>query len=241
MRAPGLARQRVRIIGLAADARAKLAAHPLQRIGVEPRLIQGEAQQLKGGVNIPGQRPQPAGESVAVRPKRQLDRLLLQRLLEGGAVKRARAFVKQTRQHGGGASLARRILRAAAAHGKFQRHQGHGVIFNQPCGDTLGRDKLLDSGGAGRGAYGSGTGGHCNPDLSGDGRRGLQEMACYRAAAVKPGFGGSLHGGHSHRLSPLGPGANVSDTHASSERRAVPAAKRGLVILRVNGVRHQPP
>ena len=44
----GLARHRVRIVHLVPDARFDLRAHPLQRLGVEPRLLQAQAQHVEG-------------------------------------------------------------------------------------------------------------------------------------------------------------------------------------------------
>ncbi len=118
------------------ELRVHLLAHALERRLVEARRVDGEAQQFAGAVEMARQRAHPPADMVALAMERDLDRLLVERLLEGLAVEIAGAFVEQAGEQRRGARLARRVLRRAAAKGEFERHQRHRVVLDQPEADA---------------------------------------------------------------------------------------------------------
>ncbi len=116
-------------------------AHAQERLLVEARRIDGEAQELGGAIEVLDQRAHPAAERVAVVVERDLDRLLVERPLEGLRIEVARAFVEQAREQHAHSRLVGRVLRRAAADGEFERDQRNGGGFDQPEGEAARRDQ----------------------------------------------------------------------------------------------------
>ncbi len=75
--------QRRRIVGVVAQARVHVLAHAFERLLVEPRRVDREAQQLCGAIEVLGERAHAPAPMIAVALERHFDRLLVQ-----GAVKR---------------------------------------------------------------------------------------------------------------------------------------------------------
>ena len=124
--------QRRRIVGVVAQARVHVLAHAFERLLVEPRRVDREAQQLCGAIEVLGERAHAPAPMIAVALERHFDRLLVQ-----GAVKRlriefARALVEEPRHQRAQARLVRRVLRRAAAHGEFERNERHRVRRDEP-------------------------------------------------------------------------------------------------------------
>ena len=78
------------------------------------------------------QRLHPSADVIALGMEGELDRFVLERLLEGLVVELARAFVEQAGEHGQRAGLAGGVLGRAAAEAEFERHQRHRIVFDQP-------------------------------------------------------------------------------------------------------------
>ena len=146
--APRLRGHEVRVLRLALERGVDLAAHALQRFGVETRGVEGERGEFEGLVEIARQRLHVAGELVAVGGEMQADRVIVERALEGLRIEIARALVEHAREDRGGAGLALRILRGAACKGELHGDQRHGVIFHQPGLDPGWRHDVLDARGA---------------------------------------------------------------------------------------------
>ena len=131
----------------------ELAAHPLQRRGVETRRVHCQRQEFEGLVDMTRQGLQPPVEIVALGAEAQAYRMIVEGAMKRLGVEIARAFVEQAGEHGAGAGLALGILRGAAGKGKLHRDQRHGVILHQPGGDAAGADDVLHALGA-RGDFG---------------------------------------------------------------------------------------
>ena len=115
------------IVGDVAQAGVHVLAHPLERLLVESRRVDGEAQELGGAVEVLGQRAHAPAPMVAVAVEAHLDRLLVERPVKGLRIEVARALVEEPRHQGAEAGLVGRVLRRAAAHGEFERDQRHRV------------------------------------------------------------------------------------------------------------------
>ncbi len=89
-----------------------------------------------------------AGQFVALGGKAEADGVIVERAMESFRVEIAGALVEQAGEQRGRAGLALRVLRPAAVEGKIHRHQGHGVILDQPGDDAAGADDMLDALGA---------------------------------------------------------------------------------------------
>ncbi len=152
--APAAARQRVGVLGLAAEARRDLGAHALDRVRVEARRAHGEAQQVDGLLDRAAQRLQPARHGVAVGAEGDLDGAVVERAVEALGVEVAGALVEQARHHGGGAGLAVRVLGGAALEGEVDGDERHRIVLDQPGLDAARRAHLLHGGGAGDGLRG---------------------------------------------------------------------------------------
>ena len=142
-RAPGAPRQGARIIGLVAQSRAELLAHPRNGRFIEARLVDGKAQQFARALDVANERAHAPAHIIAIAIEGDFDRLLIQRLLESLRIERPRALVQQRRQHRRRARLAGRILRRAALEREFERQQRDGVILDEPGLDAARRLDLL--------------------------------------------------------------------------------------------------
>ena len=69
---------------------------------------------------------------IAVAVERHLDRLLVERPVEGLRIEVARAFVEEARDQRAQARLAGRVLRRAPAHREFERDERHRVRPDEP-------------------------------------------------------------------------------------------------------------
>ena len=148
---PGQARQIVGVLGAAPQARLDLMADALDRLGVEARLDQRQAQQLEGAAAMLAQRLELAGEAVALGIERQADRQVLELGAERLAVERAGALVEQARDHVGQALLAARVERRAAGEVDRHRQERNRRLADQIGLDAARADHPLDLGrGAGR-------------------------------------------------------------------------------------------
>src|SRR5579883_122706 len=125
-----------------------MLADAQERLFVEARLIDGQAQQFRGAVEIADQAPHPTADMIAVATERNLDRLLVEGAVKSLGIERPGAFIKQAAEQRRRARLAGRVLRRAALEGEFDRDQRHGVVFDQPSLDPARRDDLLDRHGA---------------------------------------------------------------------------------------------
>src|SRR5579863_5084802 len=110
-RAPLSAGERGRVIGVATEPRADLFANSDDRLLVEPRRIDREAQKLGGAIDVLDQGSHAAAEIIAVAIEGDFDRLFVERALVGLRIKIASALVKQARQHGRRPGLAGWVLR----------------------------------------------------------------------------------------------------------------------------------
>jgi hypothetical protein len=140
----------VRAGGGAAQIRQHLVAHQLDRLGVEARRRQREAQQLDCGIEICGERPQRAAEMIAPGHEAELDRLLLHALLERAGVELARPFVEQRDHHVGDTRLAGWVGVRAAEKRVVDRDHRHGLLAHQPGLDAARADDRLDLAGGRR-------------------------------------------------------------------------------------------
>ena len=129
-----------------------MLAHADERLVVEAGRIDGEAEKLRRPVEVLRQRPHPAALVVAVVAEMQLDRLLVERLLEGLRIEVAGALVQHAREQHVKPGLLRRVLRRAAAHGEFERDQRNGGQFDEPEGEPARRrdGPHVDGGRSGR-------------------------------------------------------------------------------------------
>jgi hypothetical protein len=143
---PGQARQVIRILRAAPQARLDLIADPVDRLGIEAWRAQRQPQQLEGTIAILGQRLELTGEAVALGVERQLDRQILELGAKRLAVQLSRSFVEQARDHVGEALLADRIERRPA--GKMDRHrqEGNRRLAHQIGPNTAWAGDLLDLG-----------------------------------------------------------------------------------------------
>ena len=117
-RAPGAAGDRAGLVGLVADLGEQLLAHARRRRLVEARRVDREPQQFAGAVEMARQRLHPSADVVALGMEGELDRLLVERLLEGLVVEIARAFVEQAGEH---ASARRPCRRGPATRRRGRR------------------------------------------------------------------------------------------------------------------------
>ena len=115
-----------------AQAGVGVLAHPQERLLVEARRVQRERQELRGAVEVLDQGAHPPRRVLPVVAEVDLDRLLVERPLEGLRIEVARAFVEHAREQHAQARLVRRVLRRAAAHGEFERDHRNRVGFDQP-------------------------------------------------------------------------------------------------------------
>ena len=151
LRLPVAVGERARIVGDVAQARVHMLAHPLERLLVEPRRVDREPQQLGGAIEVLGQRAHPPAPMVAVAMERHLDRLLVERPVKALRIEFARALVEEPRHQRAEAGLVGRVLRRAAAHGEFERHQRHRIGADEPQREAArGRDDVDVDGGMGR-------------------------------------------------------------------------------------------
>ena len=120
------------IVGDVAQAGVHVLAHPLERLLVESRRVDREPQKLGGAIEVLGQRAHPPAPMVAVAMERHLDRLLVERPVKGLRIEVSRALVEEPRHQRAKAGLVGRVLRRAAAHGEFERHQRHRIGADEP-------------------------------------------------------------------------------------------------------------
>ena len=185
---------------------------------------------------------------VALAMEGKLDRLLVERLLEGLVVEIAGAFVEQAGEHASRAGLAGRVLRRAAAKGELERHQRHRVVLDQPEAHAARTDEVAQIDRARRDRIGDGqihqrflgragflAGGDSGTAASGRRRLfGRQQVAGDGAPPVEPLARRGEHVLGAHRFDALRPFLNVADRLAGGERRAVPARQRELAVLSVD-------
>ena len=127
-----------------------LRAHALERIGIEARLRQGEAQQVERLVPVGGQHLHIAEHHVAAGVEVDAHGKRLQALLEGDGVELAGALVHHAGDEISEALLVFRVLGGAAAEGKAHGDQGIGVALDQPSLDAAGARDALDVHGVSR-------------------------------------------------------------------------------------------
>ncbi len=141
---PAAAGETAGIGDLAPQRRHFLAAHALQRIGIEARLGQRQPQQIEGLVAMLVKGAQGPMEIIATDAKAQLDGVLLQPLVIGLAVEIAGALVEHVGGQIGGARLIGFVLAGSAMEGVIQRHQRHRLLAHQPGHDAGRADDTLD-------------------------------------------------------------------------------------------------
>ena len=112
-------------VGLApAQVGQDLAAHPLDRLGIEARLGHGETQEIEGVRAVGGERPELARDPVAVGLEMQPQRVVVDLGAEGLAVVGAGALVEQPGGHEGQALPARGVGGTAAADVQGEERNG---------------------------------------------------------------------------------------------------------------------
>ena len=147
--------ERARVGGVAAQAGDDLGANAFDVDAVEMRRGQRHPQQVEGFVLVVLEHAQRAAEIIPRRAEAQFDGAPVEVLVEGLGIEIARALVEQIGDHVADAGLAGRILRRAAAEGKFHRDQRHGGVLHEPGFDAAGRNQMLDFGGGVRRRRGS--------------------------------------------------------------------------------------
>ena len=148
-REEGAADHGVGVVDLVPDARLDLRTDALDRLVVEPRLAEAEAQHVEGLGAVLHQRAQVARHAVAVDVEAQFDGEFVEPLMKRRGVVRSGAFVEQAGQEVADTRLVGRILRGAARERELKRHQRYGVVLDQPSLDAAGRDDALDARGVG--------------------------------------------------------------------------------------------
>ena len=144
----GLGDHGVRVLRLALEARHDLSAHTRDRLFLEARLVDREAQQLEAVVERARQRLEMAREMVAIGPETKVHRQILDSAMEGARVVGPSALIENAGEQRGQPLLALRVLRGAAAGRKLHRDQGHGVALDEPGLDAAGALHALHSFGA---------------------------------------------------------------------------------------------
>ena len=132
LRPPSAAGDRSGIVRVVAQARVHVLAHALERLLVEARRVDREAQEFGGAVEVLDQRAHAPAPMIAVAVELHLDRLFVQRSVEGLQIEFTRALVEETRDERSQARLALRVLRRASAHRKLERDKRHRVGLDQP-------------------------------------------------------------------------------------------------------------
>ena len=146
---PILAGDVVRALGLALQPRNGLCTHPLDRVGIEARRTEREAEQAERLVLVLLERPQGAAHGVAGGLEREIDRLAFQLVLESRAVEFTGAFIEQIDREVGSAGLVGRVLVGTAAEGKIDGDQRHRGVAHQPDFDATRCHHAFDGGGIG--------------------------------------------------------------------------------------------
>src|SRR6185312_3281518 len=100
LRLPVAARDRRWIVGVVAQPRVHLLAHPLERLLVEPGRRDREPQELGGAIEVLDQRAHAPAPVIAVAVERYFDRFLVERALERLRIEIARALVEQPGHQG---------------------------------------------------------------------------------------------------------------------------------------------
>ncbi len=134
----------VRVGGAAHELRLRLVADAFERLGVETRRGQRKVEQLHGVIEVGGERPQGAAELIASGREAEMDRLLLDQLLEGARIEVARTLIEHGADHVGDARLVGGVGIGAAGEGVVERQHRNGTVTHEPCLDAAGRDDLLD-------------------------------------------------------------------------------------------------
>ena len=121
----------VRIGGRAPQPRQDLAAHALDRLGVEARRGQRQLEQVERLVLVLDQRAQRAGELVAAGAEAEADRVSF-RCARGtrASIEIAGAFVEQVGHHVGEAGLAGRVL-ARTRRGRQSRSRSAAALVSR--------------------------------------------------------------------------------------------------------------
>ena len=107
---------------------------------------QREPQQIERLVLVFLERAQRAADMFAAGLEVHLDRLALERLVEGLGVELAGTLVEQIERHVADACLAFGILGGTAAEGEIERDQRHGGIAHEPDFDAARAHHPLDLG-----------------------------------------------------------------------------------------------
>ena len=110
-----------------AQARVHVLPHALERLLVEPRRVDREAEKLGGAIDVLDERAHAPAPMVPVAMEAHLDRLLVERPVERLRVEFSRALVEERRHERPKARLVGRVLRRAAAHGELERNQRNRV------------------------------------------------------------------------------------------------------------------
>ena len=121
-------------------------ADALDRLGVEARLDQRQAQKLEGAAAMLAQGLELAGEAVALGIEREADRQVLELGPKRLAVERTRPLVDQARDHVGEALLAARVERRAAGEVDRHRQERNRWLAHQVGLDAARADHPLDLG-----------------------------------------------------------------------------------------------
>ncbi len=113
--AEGPGDHRVWIIGVALQPGGDLAAHAVDRLLLEPRLAERDAQQLEGLVAVAGERLHMAGDRVPVAAESRPNCQILDGEVEGARVIGTGALVEQSGEQSCEAGLAGRVRRRRRA------------------------------------------------------------------------------------------------------------------------------
>jgi hypothetical protein len=109
----------IRVAGLAPQGGQNLRAHAIDRVGIEPRLVERQPQQVETLILAITQHADRAVELIARHGETHLQRVFLDAPLEGFGVKLAGAIVKQRSHHVAGARFRLRVFVGAATEGKI--------------------------------------------------------------------------------------------------------------------------
>ena len=97
LRLPVAVGERPGIVGVMAQARVHVLAHPLERLLVEPGRVDRKAQQFGGAIEVLGQRAHAPAPVIAVAVERHFDRDLVERAVKRLRIEVARALVQKSR------------------------------------------------------------------------------------------------------------------------------------------------
>ena len=138
----GLARERIGVFFIGAQASQNLCADTLNRVRIKSRLMQGGAQQIDACIAVFRQKPRRYGDVIRCGAIAETGRQSLQTARKAAGIQIARPLFEQCGHHVHCAAFIRRVQRSPTTEPQFECGERDAVIFDQPSLDATGAGHL---------------------------------------------------------------------------------------------------